>query len=264
VVRGFGIEKKEVANMSRQKNYQAFLLALLGLAVLPLTGCRTGGDFPFYLVETCGNYSEVLCMDGMKYERRHPREDEEAYKRYSGSQYRWTTVTEENGQQIGVCGKDADQKPELDIYEIVGDEERIFLYTYPARFYSGGTDYSLWRREGVILNEPSVETVSSVSLACNEEPLFQVDSPAMIASFMEAYHSDTKQAFGIKHDGGWQYGSLIMHHKDYPFLQYEIECCCSLEQGMAGYRTSALGEWFPLPEEWCKVISENDFPARDE
>jgi len=100
-------------------------------------------------------------MNGITYERRCPREDEEAYIRYSGSQYRWTTVA----------------------------EEYIFLYTYPARFYSGGTDYGLWRREGVILNGPSVEAVSSVSLVCNAKTLFQVDDPAMIAAFMEVYHS---------------------------------------------------------------------------
>ncbi len=173
-------------------------------------------------------------------------------------------MAEEYGQQIGVCGKDADQKPELDIYEVIGDEERIFLYTYPAHFYFGGTDYSLWRREGVTLNEPSVETVSSVSLVCNEETLSQVEDPAMVVAFMEIYHSDTQQTVDIENDGDWQYGSLIMHHRDYPFLQYAIECCRSLEQGVACYRTSALGEWFPLPAEWYEVISEHDFPIRGE
>ena len=152
----------------------------------------------------------------------------------------------------------------MDVYEVVGDEDHIFLYTYPAHFYFGGTDYSLWRREGVILNEPSVETVSSVSLVYDEETLFQVDAPAMIAAFMEVYSSDTKQAMDIKNDGDWRGCSLIMHHKDFPFLQYEIECRCSLEQGTACYRTSALGEWFPLPAEWYAVISEHDFPTGGE
>ncbi len=250
--------------MSAQKTCRAFLLVLLVLAVVPLAGCQSREDFPFYPLEEREDYSEVLYIDGITYERRYPREDEEAYQRYSGSRYRWTTVAEEYGQQIGVCGKDADQKPELDIYEVIGDEERIFLYTYPAHFYFGGTDYSLWRREGVTLNEPSVETVSSVSLVCNEETLSQVDDPAMVVAFMEIYHSDTQQAVDIENDGDWQYGSLIMHHKDYSFLQYAIECCRSLEQGVACYRTSALGEWFPLPTEWCRVISETDFPTTTE
>lgn len=245
--------------MNGQKNYRAFWLAFLALTVLPLTGCQAGEDFPFYLMETRGDYSEVLQMDGITYERRYHREDEEAYKHYSGSKYRWTTVTEENGQQIGVCGKDANQKPELDIYEVAGDDERIFLYTYPSRFYSGGTDYSLWRQEGVILNEPNLETVSSVSVVCNEEKLFQVDALAMIDAFMEVYNSDTQQVVDIENDGDWQYGSFIMHHKDYSFLQYEIECCCSLEKGTACYRTSAMGEWFSLPDEWGEIISEHVF-----
>ncbi len=250
--------------MSGQKNYRAFMLALLVLIVVPLAGCQSGEDFPFYLREKHEDYSEVLYIDGIEYERRLSREDEEAYKRYSGCRYSWTTVAEELGQQIGVCGEDADQKPELNVYEVVGDEDRIFLYTYPAHFYFGGTDYSLWRQEGVILNEPSVETVSSVSLVYHEEPLFQVDDPTMIAAFMEVYHSDTQQVVDIKSDGDWRGCSLIMHHKDYPFLQYEIECRYSLEQGTACYRTSALGEWFPLPAEWCEVISEHDFPTRGE
>lgn len=258
----FGIEGKEAGNMSREKIYRAFLVPLLVLAVVSLTGCQSGEDVPFYLME--GEYnSQVLYMDGIQYERSYPREDEEAYKHYSGSRYCWTTVSEENGQQIGVCGEDADKKPELNIYEVVGDKERIFLYTYPAHFYFGGTDYRLWRQEGVILDAPSAEIVSSISFVYDEEPLFQVDDPEMIAAFMEIYHSATQQAVDIENGGNWRGCSLIMHHKEYPFLQYEIECYYSPEQGTACCRTSALGEWFPLPAEWCKVISEADFNTRD-
>lgn len=250
--------------MSKQKTYRIFLLALFILIGVLLAGCQSEENFPFYLMETREDYSEVLYMDGIAYERHLTREDEEVYKRYSGSRYNWTIVVEELGQQIGVCGKDANQKPELNIYEVIGDEDRIFLYTYPAHFYFGGTDYSLWRQEGVILNEPSVETVSSISLVYHEETLFQMDAPAMIAAFMEVYHSDAQQAVNIENDGDWQDCSLIMHHKDYPFLQYELKCRCSLEQGTVCYRTSALGEWFPMPTKWCEVILGRDFPIRDE
>ena len=249
--------------MSRQKARWIFLLALSVLVAVLLSGCQFGENFPFYLMEEHEDYSEVLYIDGIKYERRLTREDKEAYKQHSGSRYCWTTA-EGIGEQIGVCGDEATQYAELKIYDVVGDEEHIFLYTFPAHFYFGGTDYRLWRQEGVILNEPSVETVSSVSLVYHEEPLFKVDDPAMIAAFMEVYHSDTQQAMDIENGGDWQGCSLIMHHKDYPFLQYAIECCCSLEQGTACYRTSALGDWFPLPAEWYAVISEHDFPTRGE
>lgn len=249
--------------MNRKKICRAFLLPFLVLAAVSLTGCQSGEDFPFYRME--GEYNfEVLYIDGVKYERSYPREDEEAYKRYSGSRYCWTTMTVENGQQIGVCGEDADKEPEQNIYEVVGDKERIFLYTSPAHLYFGGKNYSLWRREGVTLGAPGVETVASVSFVYYDEPLFTVDDPAMIAAFMEAYNSDAQQAMDIENDGNWLGCSLMMHHKDYPFLQYEIECYYSPEQQTACYRTSALGEWSPLPAEWCKVISEADFPARDE
>lgn len=105
--------------------------------------------------------------------------------------------------------------------------------------------------------------VSSISFVYHEEPLFQVDDPDMIAAFMENYNSNTQQAMDIENGGNWQGYSLIMYHKDYPFPQYEIECCYSPEQGTACHRTSALGEWFLLPAEWCKVISEADFNTRD-
>lgn len=247
--------------MRKQKIRRAFLPALFALAVVLLAGCQFGKNIPFYLIETHEDYSEVFYIDGVRYDRCHNRKDEEAYKYYSGSRYKWTTMTEEDGEQIGVCGKDADKKPASKIYEVLGDEEHIFLYTHPAHFYFHGRDLRLWRQEGVVLDAPGLETVSSVSLVYEKETLLQVDDSAMIAAFMEVYHSDTQQAMDIGNGGDWRRGSLIMHHKDYPFLQYEIECCCSPEQGTACYRTSALGEWFPLPAEWCKTISETDFPA---
>lgn len=91
-----------------------------------------------------------------------------------------------------------------------------------------------------------------------------MDDPDMIAAFMEVYNSDTQQAMDIENDGSWRGCSLIMHHKEYPFLQYEIEWYYSPGQRTACYRTSALEDWFPLPAAWCKVISQADFNTSDE
>ena len=246
--------------MNRKKIRRAFLPLLLALAVVSLAGCRSREDLPFYPMESEGD-SQVLCVDGVRYERSYPREDEEAYIRYSGSRYCWTTTEAEYGPQIGVCGEDADKTPALNIYEVAGNKERTFLYTYPVHFYIGGPDYSLWRREGVTLGAPSAETVASISFICQEGSLFQVDDPALIAAFMEVYHSDGQPPADIEDGAGWRGCSLIMRHKEYPFLQYEIECYYSPEQKTACYRTSPLGEWFPFPAAWCEIISEADFPA---
>lgn len=118
-------------------------------------------------------------------------------------------------------------------------------------------------QDGVTLGPPTAEMVSSVTVVSKEEEetSAQVDDPAMIAALLEAYNGDSVQ---VPNSEDWVYGSLIMHHKDYPFLQYEIRCRYSLEQGTACYRTSTLGEWFPLPDEWYAVISEHDFPTRGE
>lgn len=251
--------------MNRKKICQAVLPVLLALAFVPLSGCRFGTAYPFYQME--GAYqSRVLYIDGVKYEQHDPRADEDAYRDYSGSSYRyhWSTVSQEAGQQIGVCGSDPDKKHTFNIYEVVGDGEHIFLYTEPAQFYFHGRDDRLWRREGVILDAPSAETVVSVSLVYQGESLLEVDDPAMIAAFMEVYHSEAPQAVDMGNDGDRRSCSLVLYHKDYPFLKYEIKCCCAPEQGTACYQTSAMEEWYPLPDAWCAVISEIDFPAKDE
>lgn len=249
--------------MSRQKTRWIFLLALSILVAVSLSGCQFGEKYPFYPMEDCEDHSEVLYMDGVQYVRTQEW-DEHAHYRKGGYQYVWTPA-EGIGEQIGVCGDEDTQYAALKIYEVVGDEEHLFLYTWPAHFYFGGVETYLWMQDGVTLGALTAEMVSSVTVVSKEEETSaQVDDPAMIAAFMEVYHSDTQQVVDIKSDGNWQGYSLIMHHKDYSFLQYEIECRYSQEQGTACYRTSALGEWFSLPDEWCEVISEHDFPTRGE
>ena len=60
--------------MNRKKIRRAFLPLLLALAVVSLAGCRSREDLPFYPMESEGD-SQVLCVDGVRYERSYPRED---------------------------------------------------------------------------------------------------------------------------------------------------------------------------------------------
>ena len=87
-----------------------------------------------------------------------------------------------------------------------------------------------------------------------------MDAPAMIAALLEALNGDNAQKLT---GGDWVCGSLIMHHKDFPFLQYEIEYRYSPEQEIS-YCQNADREWLPLPAEWFAVLSEHDFPTRGE
>ena len=145
---------------------------------------------------------------------------------------------------------------------MAGDEEHIFLYTWPAHFYFGGTETRLWMQDGVTLGTPTVEMVSFVTLVFENEDSTsaQVDDPAMIATLLEALSGDNAQKLTGE---DWVRGSLIMHHKDFPFLQYEIECCYSPEQEIS-YCQNADRDWLPLPAEWFAVLSEHDFPTRGE
>ena len=59
--------------------------------------------------------------------------DEQAHYYNDGDQYVWTPA-EGIGRQIGICGEDANKGYGLAIYEIAGDEARIFLYTAPRKF----------------------------------------------------------------------------------------------------------------------------------
>jgi len=245
--------------MSGQK-HRAFMLALWVLIVVPLAGCQPGEDFPFYLMEKREDNSEVLYIDSVQYRRDLDGGWDEAARYYSeNDQYAWTP-SEGIGEQIGVCSDETAQSVSLEIYEVAGDGEHIFLYTLPAHFYFGGIETRLWMQDGVTLGTPTTETVSSVTVVSEkgEETSAQVNDPAMTAALLEAFNGDRVQT----RDGeDWVYGSLIMHHKDFPFLQYEIEYCCSLEKEKACCRNKD-NEWYVLPAEWYKVISEHGFPNR--
>ena len=248
--------------MSKGKTRGAFLLALLVLTAVLLAGCKSGEDFPVYQMETREDDTEILYIDGIQYQRDLSGGwDEQAHYYSDGNQYVWTPA-EGIGEQIGVCGKDADKSGGLAIYEIVGDEARTFLYTAPRKFYTGGVETRLWMQDGVTLGTPTAEMVSSVTLVFENEDSTsaQVDDPAMIAALLEALSGDNaKKLTG----GDWVCGSLIMHHKDFLFLQYEIECRYSPEQEIS-YCQNASREWLPLSAEWFAVLSEHDFPTRGE
>ena len=234
--------------MNREKAHKVFLLTFLMLIAVPLTGCQFGENFPVYQMETREDYTEILYIDGIQYQRDLSSGwDEQAHYYSDGNQYVWTPA-EGVGEQIGVCGKDADKGGGLAIYEIAGDEARTFLYTAPRKFYTGGVETRLWMQDGVTLGTPTVEMVSSVTLVFENEDSTsaQVDDPAMIAALLEALNGDSDQ----KPTGeGWVGGSLIMHHKDFPFLQYEVEFCYSPEQEIS-YCQNVDREWLPLPAGW--------------
>ena len=260
VVRDFGTKEKEDGEMSRQKTRWIFLLALSVLVAVLLSGCQFGEKYPFYPMEKCEDNSEILYMDGVQYVRKQEW-DEHAHYRKGGYQYVWTPA-EGIGEQIGVCGDEDTQYAALNIYEVVGDEEHIFLYTWPAHFYFGGVETYLWMQDGITLGKPTVEMVSSVTVVSNEEEetSAQVDDPAMIAALLETYNGDSIQ---VPNSEDWVYGSLIMHHKDFPFLQYEIEYRYSLELEIS-YCQNKKREWLLLPAEWYAIISEHDFPTKGE
>ena len=109
-------------------------------------------------------------------------------------------------------------------------------------------------QDGVTLGTPAAEMVSSVTIVIEEQeertPV-QVDDPAMIAALLEAYSGDS---LGVPNSEDWDFGSLIMHHKEFPFLQYEIEYRCSPELEIS-YCQNVHCEWCSLPGEWFAVIS---------
>lgn len=246
--------------MNGEKTCRAFLLGLLMLAAVPLAGCQSGEVFPFYQLEKREDYSEILYIDGVKYERNWGNWNKQAHYFHDGDQYTWTPA-EGIGEQIGVCGED--DYISLKIYEVAGDENHIFLYTWPAHFYFSGTDGRLWMQENVSLDVPTAETVSSITVVYEDEKKAsaQVDDPAMIAALLEVYNSDSFQTKPEFQNGGnWLACSLILHHTDYPFLQYEIDCRYLPEQAISYCRNDQL-EWFVLPSVWCEAILEHGFPA---
>ena len=69
----------------------AFLLSFFVLAAVPLAGCQSGEDFPVYQMETREDYTEILYIDSIQYQRDLSGGwDEQAHYYSDGNQYVWT------------------------------------------------------------------------------------------------------------------------------------------------------------------------------
>ncbi len=74
--------------MSRQKKQGVFLLALLVLTAVLLTGCQSGEDFPVYQMESREDDTEILYIDDIQYQRDMCADWDELAHYYSdGDQY---------------------------------------------------------------------------------------------------------------------------------------------------------------------------------
>ena len=249
-----------MVKQKRRLQKGAALALLLALSpFLLLAGCKAEKDLPFYWFTDGFDNGEspTLTMDGVQYIQdtdtiRHRTDAPGLIWKFSG----------EIGDTIGVCGDDAENGGSYKVCQIKGDEEQNFLYVLPNHFVFGPYITFFCIREDLQISPPSAETVSSVALVFENEDSTsaQVDDPAMIATLLEAFEGNSIQT---RNGEGWVYGSLTMHHKDFPFLQYEIECRYSPEQEIS-YCQNASREWLPLPAEWYAVISEHDFPTRGE
>jgi len=236
--------------MSRQKIYRVLLTALVILAFGFMAGCQSRKKFPVYQMETKEDGSEILYIDGIQYRR--DGDENELAMYYNGGDV-WT-LAEGLGEQIGVCGYKADSGGGFAVYEAAGDGERAVLYTMPRKFYFGGRDVRLWLREDVSLGPPAAEMISHVTITWDKEdrPQLETDDSALIEGLLEAYARDSSQS--VKRSCSaeqWAGCMLILHHRDYPFLQYEITGGYVSEQSMAYCQNDAL-EWFALPEEWAE------------
>lgn len=241
----------------RRRAALALLLALSPF--LLLAGCKAEKNLPFYWFTDGFDNGEspTLTVDGVQYIQdtdtiRHRTDAPGLIWKFSG----------EIGDTIGVCGDDAENGGSYKVCQIEGDEEQNFLYVLPNHFVFGPYITFFCIREDLQISPPSVETVSSVALVDKdtEKVLAQIDAPDMIAALLEAFEGNSIQT---RNGEGWVYGSLTMQHKDFSFLQCEIEYCYSPEQEIS-YCQNASREWLPLPAEWYAVISEHDFPTRDE
>lgn len=243
--------------MNTNKIGWIFCLFFFVLTVALLAGCQPKADFPFYQLETLANNSEIIYIDDVQYRRAPNAEPAEQAYYCLGKKCAWTAAAG-LGKQIGVCGDAVAEAQEasLKIFAIAGDEEHFFLYTCPANFYFGGVDIRLWQRDGVSLAAPSTETVASVKLVCQQEEKALVIDEALLAVLLTAFNSDSPQAMTDSANADdWQNCSLIMQHQEYPFLQYEIACRCSVEQGVACWQNSD-GQWFVLPDEWFEILAQ--------
>jgi len=231
------------------------ILPLLLLFSLFLAGCKAERDLPFYRFEDAPN--SALTVDGVRY-----IEDNTLISEHDYPGLYWK-FTGEIGDTIGVCGgRDAERGGGDDVCEIEGDEERCFLYVRPNRFVFGPYVTYVLTREDLQITLPTAETVSSIAVVYEDEEnaSAQVDDPAMIAALLEIFNGDIVQPPDFD---GCVHVSLLMNHKDFPFLQCNIKCYYFPEQEKA-YCQNRDREWLALPAEWCEVISENAFPIRRE
>lgn len=238
----------------KRKQYRAFLPFLfIGIAVF-LTGCHSRENTTVYQLETQEDNFEILYIDDVQYRRDWNGNELAMY--YNGGDV-WT-LTKGLGEQIGVCGNGADSGGGFTIYEAAGDEDHTVLYTEPRKYYFGGKDVRLWLREDVSLGLPTAEMVSDITITCDkkEDAQTQTDDRTLVEGLLGAYHSESGQSVELPAaDEQWIRYTFILHHKDYPFLQYEMSGGYSPSQNMAYCRNDEL-EWFVLPEEWGNVLAK--------
>jgi len=240
--------------MERRKRCRTVPAVLFLLLSALLTGCHAKEELPVYQMEEEKDGVEYLFLDGVTYRRDWNRNELANY--YNGGDV-WT-LADGLGEAIGVCGYGAESGGGLLIYEAKGDEEHAVLYTSPRKFHFGGRYVRLWLREDVSLGLPKTDMVSHVTVSRDEEDVNPpvIDDPALIQSLLDAYESDSSQAVELPAgQDTWEGCTLILHHKDYPFLQYEISASYLPDQNLAYCQNDAL-EWFALPEEWAEVLTQ--------
>lgn len=244
-----------VKQKSRFPKGTALARLLAFLSFLLLAGCKPKIDLPFYQFESCPE--AVLIVEGIRY-----IENTDVICPTNAAGLFWN-FTGKAGDAIGRCGGDsAERGGGFDVCPIEEDENQNFLYVLPNHFVFGPYYTYFCIREDLQITLPSEETVSSVAIGYSDEenPSMRVDDPAMISALFEALNADSTQT---RNGEDWVYGSFTMRHKEYPFLQCEIDYCYSPEQEIS-YCQNADREWRPLPAEWYAVIAEHDFPLRNE
>ena len=242
--------------MSIRSRKPVFLTALFLLAAVWLAGCRSREELPVYQMETREDGSELLLINGVEYRRDWNGNELAMY--YNGGDV-WT-LADGLGRQIGVCGEGAESGGGLFIYEVAGDEEQAVLYTFPRKFHFSGTDVRLWLREDVSLGLPAAEMVASVTVTWNQEGLapVQIEGRSFVEALLDAYRSTGDRAVKLPDGDDQKIGcTLILHHKDYPFLQYEISGCYFPSRDEV-YCQNDDREWFALPGSWAEVLGEGE------
>lgn len=244
---------------------RAFCIGSIFFILLLPVGCQRKENVMIYPMEDLGEYGMVLSVDGVKYQRDLARYGEEQACYYSNHDtYVWTPA-DGIGKQIGVCGEGAENGGGFAIYEIAGDEEREFLYTQPRKYYFGGVEGRLWMREDISLGFLDAKMISAVTVVYEEEESasIQTEDPVLIGALLAAYNDNKEQVEGAFLDrDGWSGSFLILHHKDYPFLQYRIQYCCHLEQERAVFCQRNKLTWSALPEEWLEFLTQCALPQK--